>query len=412
MRIKRGVLLTAIIFFLAQLFLFANVSAQINNNNTVSGTVISKETGAPLDHITILWSNKGIGSISNAEGKFVMVLTPPYIQQDSLLFSCLGYKPQKISVQATITNKNLIVKLDTAIEDLQEVSIKPLTLKQLLDSVARHNQTVFISPIKLSGYYREFVYTNAACNEYADALCEYFFDGNSKGGSQLKINASRCIDKKGYDGDKKNTEFYWDSKIDPISAFKYTLVSEMIRKYFPDKNLTQYKYNMEQYTNQISDGFKITIIPREQGMYQLTFILNNDFTLQSYHLEIPENIIPGLKERSLLGVHVKVNKLIIDVKYTAIDGHIYPNYYALTQAQHLWGKLLGTKFDQVDEDKSEFVVTAVNKSGGLKPFTKEETYKKGNICNNGILINDTLLKKYTTIVLSLKDSTQIKSLTN
>jgi len=409
MTVPKGILLTLFIFFLMP-FLVSTVSAQINN--TVSGTVISKENGTPLDGITISWSNKGIGSITNAEGKFIIVLPSPYIQQDSLLFSCIGYKPQKISIQAAVTNKNLFVKLETAIEVLQEVSIKPLTLKQLLDSVTRHNQAAFISPIKLGGYYREFVYTNSKCNEYADALCEYFFDNNPKVGSQLKINASRCITGKENNGNAKNAEFYWDSKIDPILAFKYALFSEMVKKYFPDKNLSQYKYDMDEYTDQISGGFKITIVPYGQGIYKLTLILNNDFTLQAYHLEIPENILAGLKEKSLIGVHIKINKLIIDVKYIAVDDHIYPNYYSLTQAQHLWGKLLGTKFDQVDEDKSEFVVTTVNKSNGLKPFTKEETYKKGNICNNGISINDTLLKKYTTIVPSLKDSVQIDSLTN
>jgi len=392
------------------LFISLYVSAQIKD--PVSGIVISQDNGEPIDGVTIAWSNKGIGSITNSDGKFVIVLTPPYKQQDSLIFSCIGYKPERVSINTAINNKNLIVKLKATVENLQEVAIRPLTLKQLLDSINRHNTMAFVSPMKLDGYYRELVFTNAKCTEYSDAICSYFFDRTSPKNIQLKINASRCRFEENVNKDRHDVKKNFKSDIDPNLAFRYALVSAMITDYLPDKVLADYRYTLDRFGDKGSDDLKVTIFPSKnnKAFYKLTFILSNDFLLRSYRLEIPDNLLDKTDEMSLLWIHEKDLNLVIEVKYTSFFDHIYPSYYFIEEGEHFWGKLLGAKVDEISINKSEFIANGINQSNNVLAFDKQDTYKKGNICNNGIAINDELLKNYTIIVPSAKDSIAIKAL--
>ncbi|SDS90267.1 CarboxypepD_reg-like domain-containing protein [Mucilaginibacter mallensis] len=396
-------------FLIYLLFLSLYVSAQVKE--PVSGIVISEDNGEPIDGVTIAWSNKGIGSITNSDGKFVIVLTPPYNQQDSLLFSCVGYKSRKVAINSVIGIKNTI-KLETVIQDLKEVVVRPLTLKQLLDSINRHNTVAFVSPMKLDGYYRELVFTNTKCTEYSDAICSYFFDRASPKEIQLKINASRCRFEENVNKDRHDVKKNFKSDIDPNQAFRYALLSAMIADYFPDKVLADYKYILERFGDKGSDDLKITIYPKKgsKAFYRLTFILSNDFLLRSYRLEIPDNLLDKTDEMSLLWIHEKDLNLVIEVKYTSFFDHIYPSYYNIEEGEHFWGKLLGAKVDEISINKSEFIVNGINQSNNVSAFNKQDTYKKGNICNNGIAINDELLKNYTIIVPSAKDSVAIKSL--
>jgi len=362
------------LFILSLLFSSLSLQVSAQYKIPVSGIVISLDKSEPVDGAAISWNYKGVGSITNSDGKFVILLSPPFNNQDSLIFSCIGYKPTAIGIKDAVSNPNLTIRLQAAIENLKEVTIRPLTIKQLLDSINRHNYNAFVSPMKLSGYYREFVYTNLKCNEYADALCQYYFNNGKDSETQLKINASRCITGKKNNGDAKNAEFYWDSEVNPVLAFKYALLSEMIKKYFPDKALPGYKYEIAQ-AAESSDDLKITISPKDStgvAIYDLVFLLTGDFTLKAYHLEIPDSILLHMKEQSLLGVHVKNGKLIINVKYASFNGRIYPAYYSIIRGEHVYGKVMSTRFDQVDENKSEFVVSELGKTDDLQPFVRDE----------------------------------------
>jgi len=330
--------------------------------------------------------------------------------QDSLNITCIGYKPYSVSIYDAVGRRN-IIKLEAATEDLQEVLIKPLNLKQLLDTIISKNKQVLISPLALNGYYRELVFVNDKCTEYADALCQYFYDENKDGNGQLKIDASRCrLEKVDKNQDYHNAQIYPDSKVNPNTLFNYvTQLSEMIKKFFPDKNLQDYKYRMDQSGNDL----KITVYPKANAdeYYQLTFILKEDYILRSYKLEIPAKLIETIKTRSLLGIHVKLMKFILSANYASVSNGNYPTYFTENKTVHAWGKLIAVSTDEIINSKSEFVVSDLDNANKIAPFSKSDVYKKGNICGNGIAINDNLLKNHTMIIPSAKDSVSITSLT-
>ena len=380
---------------------------------TINGSVITAETSEPLEGVTISVENKDASSVTNSEGKFVLVLHDDFAQTDSLMFSYIGFISQKISLSEASVNKNLLIKLKESVTNLQEVSVRPLSLKSLLDSIIYRNKQAFASPVNLKGYYRETVYTNSKCSEYSDALCEYYFNHLSAPDGQFKINASRCFKEKETNDNKQNFEAYVESFVDPNLAFKYALLETMIKIRFPDKTLEDYDYDMQQSDGQDSGDLKIIIAPKRDNhdaFYQLTLFLKSDFTLKSYRLEITKQLAARIKERSFLGIHVKRTGLYLVVNYASRDGRIYPDYYDVDFSYAVTGKFMGTALNQVVENKSEFVVSEVNSSSNTAPFEKRLVYKKGNICNNGAAINDAQLKNYTIIKLTQKDSSAMNSL--
>jgi hypothetical protein len=401
-----------LLFFIC-LLLFSAGAANGQTNLTINGSVITAEESEPLEGVTISIENEGSGSVTNAEGNFVLVLHDDVAKTDSITFSYIGFISQKVAVADAAANKNLIIKLKESVTNLKEVSVKPLSLRSLLDSIIYRNKQAFVSPVNLKGYYRETVYTNGKCSEYSDALCAYHFDRSAFPDGQFKINASRCLKEKATNDKKQNFEAYVESFVDPNSAFKYALLEAMINTRFPDKVSGGYDYDIQQTSDQSSGDQKIIISPKKDNpndFYQLTLFLKSDFTLKSYSLDIPKKLASRIKERSMLGIHVKKNTFRLIVNYASTGDHIYPNYYNVSLSYSVTGKFMGTVINQVVENKSEFVVTEVDKVNSEKPFDRREVYKKGNICNNGAAINDALLKNYTIIKLTQKDSTAMRSL--
>ena len=394
--------ISLIVFFIC----FLNIA----HAQRISGTVTSQN--APINGASVLWKNHGIGTITNSEGKFVLVLSKNIISSDSLVFSCIGYAPVTVSVDDALKNKKLTVTLAATVNNLSDVVVKNLTLAELLDSIENHNMKKLISPAIFSGYYKEVVYSDSLCTEFSDALCEYYYNRNQSNKIQLKINASRCLSSafKNTNKDKDSLKIAPLSDINPRRAFRYALLYGMINRYFPKKVLPYYKYKMEEDSNTI----KITVFPKKydsKHYYQLTLSLTGDFTLRHYHLEIPKAAVDMIKTINLLGFfHAKNIGLVIDANYLEDNDHIYPNSFFTQDSDHIYGKLFGSSFDQIFNYTSEFVVTKVDNANTVKPFDNSVVYTKGNICGNGISMNDSLLTNYNAILPTQTERTIIKGM--
>ena len=304
----------------------------------------------------------------------------------------------------------MVITLSESVVELKEVVIKPVTIRQLLDSIVRRNYTAFNSPMKLNGYYREFVFTNAKCNEYSDALFEYYYDNSLKKGGQVKIDASRCEKAVRKNEKNQNFEAFVDSKANPDKLFDFAMLAGMLNQFFSDKQLDDYKYSIE--GNNLNRDLLITISPKpvSDKAYKLQFITSDDLMLRSYKLEIPDGLLKNAKERSIMGIHGKITAFLIEARYGVSNNGIYPEYFKIIKDVKIYGKFLGTVLDQITAQKSEFIVTQIN-TKNVTPFPKNEIYKKGNICDNGIAINTALLKDYNFIPQTKKDSLAISSIT-
>lgn len=393
--------------FLLTIFTASSIDAYCQDIE-LKGKVISA-TNQAIPYVNINIPAKGISTISNEEGIFVLKFGGD-ILNDSVTFSCVGYTPQTLMLKdAALKESSLVITLPESVVTLKEVVIKPVTIKELLDSIVNRNSMAFASPMKLNGYYREFVFTNSKCNEYSDALFDYYYDRNVKNTGLLKIVASRCEKAVKKNDSNQNFEAFIDSKANPDKMFNFAMLTAMIKEFFSDKQLTNYKYIIQ--GNESNKDIVVTIYPKPgtDKVYKLQFLLTDDFILKSYKLEIPGELLKNVAERSMLGIHGKITAFTIEARYRSSNGEIYPQYFKISKDVKIYGKFMGTVLNQLTAQKSEFVITQIN-TKNVSPIPKNEAYKKGNICDNGVAINTALLTNYNFILPTKKDSLAISSI--
>lgn len=105
---------TVLFFCLVSLFISFDASAQIK------GVVTDSLTNEPLMYITVQYEGKGVGAITNAEGKYQVETRKGW---DELMFSAIGYITKRVKL--TPDTKVLNVQLAPADVMLSEVVVKP-----------------------------------------------------------------------------------------------------------------------------------------------------------------------------------------------------------------------------------------------------------------------------------------------
>ena len=98
---------------------------------TISGKIIDANDKHELPYINVGIVGKGIGTVSDMDGKFTIQL-PDSVSSQTIKFSCIGYKSQSYIVKDLIKilnkNSNLIL-LEPNTFTLSQVVVKPKILK-------------------------------------------------------------------------------------------------------------------------------------------------------------------------------------------------------------------------------------------------------------------------------------------
>jgi hypothetical protein len=93
----------------------------------VEGKVIDEENKQPVSFVTIGVVNKSGGTYSDEKGNYSLDLSG-YQHSDTLKFSCIGYKPEIITVEEMVNKyKNLLCIINLKVNHIQlsEVIVKP-----------------------------------------------------------------------------------------------------------------------------------------------------------------------------------------------------------------------------------------------------------------------------------------------
>jgi hypothetical protein len=93
-----------------------------------TGIVLNEKDMKPIEYVNIGIIGKGIGTISDNNGKYEIVINNQY-DKDSLRFSCIGYESFTIQVSdfRQLQNKNIFLK--EKLYELKEVSVSPKLFK-------------------------------------------------------------------------------------------------------------------------------------------------------------------------------------------------------------------------------------------------------------------------------------------
>lgn len=115
-----------LLLILISFFITAAVHGQ-----TISGILINAADKQTIPYVNIGIVGKGIGTVSDINGKFAIMLHDSLLDQ-TLKFSCIGYKSRSFVVREflkTLKDNNTSIYLEENIVSLSQVIIKPKLLK-------------------------------------------------------------------------------------------------------------------------------------------------------------------------------------------------------------------------------------------------------------------------------------------
>ena len=99
----------------------------LHGQNKITGSVLDEKSNLPIEYVNIGIAGKNIGTVSDKDGKFSLVIESQYIN-DSLLFSCIGFESH--SVKISDIKENDTINLKEKLYFLNEVTVKPLIFKE------------------------------------------------------------------------------------------------------------------------------------------------------------------------------------------------------------------------------------------------------------------------------------------
>lgn len=141
----------------------------------LTGTVVDAQTKAAVPFASLAVPGQPGGTVSNAEGAFQLTLPAG---ADSVRVQALGYAPLTLAARALVSP--LTVSLRPQAYTLQEVVVTAFTPTALLRQAVRRTTARMASPLGLQAYYREFTVYNGQVAKFADALVDYYLEGNTR----------------------------------------------------------------------------------------------------------------------------------------------------------------------------------------------------------------------------------------
>ena len=174
----------------------AELSDSLNTlvNIRIEGKILEEGSKRSIPYATIVVKGKNKGVIANNEGAFSITVPYPY-NQDTLVFSCMGFKSVDIPV-SLIGNEECIIYMPEEYISIQEVIIRhvnPISIiSQVLDKRSNNYSKM---PYNFTGFYRESIKKR---NEYI-AVLEAVVEGYKSrytsgfGDDQVKLVKGRKI---------------------------------------------------------------------------------------------------------------------------------------------------------------------------------------------------------------------------
>ncbi len=233
---------------------------------TISGFVVDAANGAALEFVPIALKHQMIGVVSNEGGKFDIII-PESASNDTLLISAFGYKPFIVPVQGI--EGPLSIRLQTSINQLQEIEVRPLPpAHYVLLALRRFKQNYPSKAFESTAYYREKVTENKnfiAFNEGVfKTYCPNFTDTTRNQDQLMLYRRAENIEemsfmKKERDRDEKRKEEgkkkksnvsidIADSFSGPNDILKSSRLSATSSSYLDSTELKEYEFSWDKST--------------------------------------------------------------------------------------------------------------------------------------------------------------------
>ena len=348
----------------------------------LQGSVRDAGTHAPVPYASVALPGTGVGTVTNEEGNFRLVL-PAGRPADSVVVSSVGYLPRRLPLLPGMLASSQVLTLTPQQYALQDVAVRGYTAQSLLSAAVRQTNRQLLSPALVSGYYREFAQTDGQYTKFADALVDYYLQVNPrhphKPEIQVRVRESRAGEVPPTDRTASLRAVPSPISID-LALSWYSLTAD--NHFLDSLSFSRYTYAIQAPASGSNAPFYlISFAPATHDKNYLdrgTVRVNSQtLTIEAIDSELPAELLPYAPSINLLVIKVKLVTAIAHYEFRTLNGQLYP---ALARLQ-AGVAVSGTPGNFRCDFTSVFAATSVA-AVASSPFAKNELYK-GSLYKNG-----------------------------
>jgi hypothetical protein len=377
------------------LFLFSTLLSGLHLNaqeiiTTIQGKITDARTGQPIPSVSLQLKPAGTGTSTNVKGEFVFKFSKS-AGNDTLVFSCIGYKPVKKPLQTI--GGNLSISLEPAIYELAAVTVNAGTaLDMLKEAIRRIPENYDTSDVQLGAFYREDIWLGDFQLAFSEAVLDIYktFKVAKQLNDQIRIVKGR---KKTIDYGKEAQLYFWMSG---VSNGARSSLTDDVAKYWSAKtspfNPANARFYEYKYAGTVKEGERsltvLDIIPRKKARKAIArvkvYLDEESLAIVKYNVDLSEQGIRYVskKDKGLMYaimskvVHITsdYHKFNISVSYNQHNGKWYMN-----RVSRHFEILVSSKkrnwVDKVWRSDIDLVITAVD-TANAKPITEGDVSKK------------------------------------
>lgn len=164
-----------------------------STNFRIKGKITDENSQEPLPYTSIALKHSLLGTISNADGKFSLVLAEKN-QNDTLIFSFIGYAPLYIPVCGIDTFINIGLRQESV--SIQEIVVRSKDALAILhEAINNMNAHFQLEETSFEVFYREGVWRKNSLVEYSEAQLWGYFPAHFylRNSHKVSLNKSRKI---------------------------------------------------------------------------------------------------------------------------------------------------------------------------------------------------------------------------
>ena len=349
----------------------------------IQGQISDANTGTPLSFAHISLQDKGIGTLSNAEGAFELRLDAVH-SNDSLVISYIGYKSATLSCANAINQFNTI-QLQPLSQMLSEVIVKPIDgLTLIQEAIAKIPENYANEPHLKQGFYRVVSEDQGQYLHLSEAVFEIFLaEYGKKSKDQMRLLKARSVK------DEAATHGF-DLGLKPYLLFEYDMVSNVDHSELLSKRgLKNHKFEWKgQKTLQDRGVHEIWFDQREKlkkGLFQGKLYLDVE-TLAIIHIQYGYSPrgrqyvkFGDAATRALLGISgttIDIEDYEFKVWYQQIEGKWYLSHAQNRTVLHFKNKRENYAFQP--DIRVDYLVNKLDLEN-VSPFPNSETIGNGKL---------------------------------
>ncbi len=307
-------------------------TSQAQTGAPLTGTVVDARTQAAVPYASLAVPGQAGGAITNAEGKFQLTLPPG---TDSVRVQALGYAPLTVSAKLPPAASALVLRLQPQPYALQEVQVKALTPTSLLSQAVRHSTAQMASPVVLQTYYREFASYNGQIAKFADALVDYYMQGNPRKAHSPQVQVRVPESRTGQLAlSKAEAEWAFSSPVNvEMPGMYYDVTAKS--PYLDSTKFKNYRYTLLETPDGATEApyYEVRCTPLTQELEYITQatvrIDRQTLTIQRIESEVPPQLQAYLPNISLLGVRLTFLQSRKRIDYQLYNGRLHPSFVRL-----------------------------------------------------------------------------------